>query len=181
LLIPSARPPHKKADQVASAEDRLEMVRLAAQGESSLEASDIELTRPGPSYTIETLRHFQDQIGDESKIHFIVGQDAFSEITTWKSYRALFATARFIVMTRPGSNPSQLEGFIQQEISTAYQFDAESNRYNHPDWHPVFCLDITHLDISASQIRERVREGQAIRFLVPAKVHDYIETKGLYR
>jgi nicotinate-nucleotide adenylyltransferase len=94
LLIPSANPPHKTAGQVADAEDRLEMVRLAVGGEPCLEASDVELARPGPSYTIQTLRYFQEQFGPESDIHFIVGQDAFSEITTWKSYRALFGTAQ---------------------------------------------------------------------------------------
>ena len=74
VLIPSARPPHKTADHVASADDRLEMVRLAIQGEPFLEVSDEELTRPGLSYTIETLRHFQDQFGQGSEIYFVVGR-----------------------------------------------------------------------------------------------------------
>jgi nicotinate-nucleotide adenylyltransferase len=103
LLIPSASPPHKNAGDIASAEDRLEMVRLAVKGTPYLEASDVELARSGLSYTIETLRYFQGHFGPGSTIHFIVGVDAFSEITTWKSYKQLFATAHFIVMTRPGA------------------------------------------------------------------------------
>lgn len=181
LFIPSAHPPHKMVDQVANAEDRLEMVRLAIQGEPSLEASDVELARPGPSYTIETLQHFQDRFGSEKDIYFIVGQDAFSEITTWKSYRALFGTAHFIVMTRPGSNLRSLEDFIHTQISEEYQYDPTSNQYNHPEWCTIFCLNITHLDISASQIRELIRQGRSIRFLIPVNVENFIANKGLYR
>lgn len=181
LFIPSAHPPHKMADDVANAEDRLKMVRLAIRGEPSLEASNVELARPGPSYTIETLRYFQDRFGSESNIYFIVGQDAFSEITTWKSYKALFGTAHFIVMTRPGSNLRSLENFIHTQISEGYQYDPTSNRYSHVGWCTIYCLDITHLDISASNIRELIRQGRSIRFLVPGKVKDFIIEKGLYR
>lgn len=181
LLIPSARPPHKTADHVAGAQNRLEMVRLAVHGEPFLEASDVELDRPGPSFTIETLRYFQDRFGHQSTIYFIVGQDAFSEITTWRSYKALFATARFIVMTRPGAKKKRLGDFIHAQISDAYRYDPKANRYRHPQWHEIFCLSITHLDVSASQIRHCIEQGRSIRFLVPRMVHEYIEEKGLYR
>ena len=181
LLIPSANPPHKTAHQVANAENRLEMVRLAVQGVPFLEASDVELTRPGPSYTIETLRYFQDRFGSESDIHFIVGQDAFSEITTWKSYQALFVTAHFIVMTRPRSKLRRLEDFIHTQISAEYKYDPTSNQYSHSRWRTIFCLDITYLDISATKIREWIRRGLSIRFLVPDAVQSFIDKKGLYR
>ena len=180
LLIPSANPPHKSADQVANAEDRLEMVRLAIKGVPSLEVSDVELNRQGPSYTIETLRYFQDQYGPGSEIHFIVGQDAFSEITTWKSYKELFSTAHFIVMTRPGSKLSGIEDFIHAHISQAYQYDAVLNRYSHPEWCSIFCVDITHIDVSASEIRDCVKHGRPIGFLVPDTVESFIVEKGLY-
>jgi nicotinate-nucleotide adenylyltransferase len=181
LLIPSAHPPHKRFVDVANAEDRLEMVRLAIQGEPSLEASDVELARPGLSYTIETLRYFQSRFGPESAIHFIVGQDAFSEITTWKSYQALFETAHFIVMTRPHAKLHSLQDFIHTHISREYRYDPTGNRYSHPRWCTIFCLNITHLDISATRIREWIRRGRSIRFLVPDAVQGLINKKGLYR
>lgn len=181
LLIPSAHPPHKVADHVANAEDRLEMVRLAIQDEPSLEISDVELARPGLSYTIETLRYFQEEFGSETDIHFIVGQDAFSEITTWKSYKALFVTAHFIVMTRPRPKLHSLEDFIHTQISSEYKFDPISNLYSHPRWCTIYCLNITHLDISATKIREWVRRGRSIRFLVPDVVQGFIDRKRLYR
>jgi nicotinate-nucleotide adenylyltransferase len=181
LLIPSARPPHKTGDQMASALHRLEMVRLAVEGVPFLEASDVELALPGPSFTIETLRYFQKKFGRQSEIFFIVGQDAFSEITTWRSYRELFSTARFIVMTRPGARIERLEDFIHTRISEAYEYDNKTNKYSHPQWHPISCLRISQLEMSASQIRDNIAQGRSIRFLVPGKVHDFIEGKGLYR
>jgi nicotinate-nucleotide adenylyltransferase len=168
-------------DHVANAEDRLEMVRLAIQGEPFLEASDVELARPGLSYTIETLRYFQEQFGSESDIHFVVGQDAFSEITTWKSYQALFVTAHFIVMTHPSSKLRSLEDFIHTQISAEYRYDPASNLFSHPRWCTIFCLDITHLDISATKIREWVRLGRSIRYLVPDVVQGFIDNKRLYQ
>ncbi len=181
LLIPSANPPHKGAEDMAAAEDRLQMVRLAVQGLPSLEASDVELARAGPSYTIETLQYFHNDFGPESVIHFLVGLDAFSEITTWKSYHRLFATAHFIVMTRPGSKLNNLKRFIHTHISRDYQYDTTASCYSHPRWCSIFCLNITHLEISATQIRTYIRQGRSVRFLVPDTVEQFINTKGLYR
>jgi nicotinate-nucleotide adenylyltransferase len=180
LLIPSANPPHKTADHVADAEDRLEMVRLAIRGVPFLDASDVEMTRSGPSYTIETLSYFRDYYGPGSDIHFIVGQDAFSEITTWKTYKALFGKAHFIVMTRPRAKLPSIEHFIYTHISEAYQYDAPRNRYVHPEQYTIFCVDITHIDVSASKIRDYVRHGRSVRFLVPETVEHFIIEKGLY-
>jgi nicotinate-nucleotide adenylyltransferase len=181
LLIPSARPPHKTSGHIAEAESRLEMVRLAIEGAPCLEASDVECARPGPSYTIETLRYFQDRFEGSGEIYFVVGGDAFLEITTWKSYRELFATSDFIVMTRPGNSLSSLEAFVHEHISDGYQFDSASSRYTHAEWCTIHCLSITHLDISATEIRKRVKQGRSIRFLVPDAVGGFIMNKGLYR
>ncbi len=181
LLVPSAHPPHKDAKDVAEALDRLEMVRLAVKRVPLLEASDVELGRPGPSYTIETLAHFQNHFGEQSAIHFIVGLDAFSEITTWKSYKQLFATAHFIVMARPGSNIKDLQGFIHRHISEDYQYDPMFNRFTHSQWCSIYCIKVTHLDISATEIRERIRQDRSARFLVPDSVEGFIKDNELYR
>jgi nicotinate-nucleotide adenylyltransferase len=76
---------------------------------------------------------------------------------------------------------SSIEDFIYTNISGTYQYDPTSKRYNHPEWCTIFCLNITHLDISASEIRERIGQGRSIRFLVPHAVEDFIAEKGLYR
>ena len=182
LLIPSAHPPHKNVEDLASSEDRFEMVGLAVEGIPFLEASDVELARSGsgPSYTIETLQYFQGQYGSTAVIHFILGIDAFSEITTWKSYKSLFAAAHFIVMARPGSKLKDLEGFIRENISDEYQCDKASNTFRHPSWCSIFSFDITHLDISATQTRARIKQKRSIRFLVPEPVEAFLKRKGLY-
>jgi nicotinate-nucleotide adenylyltransferase len=181
LLIPSSRPPHKVDHDLASAEDRLEMVRLAVEGVPSLEVSDVELARPGRSYTIETLHYFQDKSGPEGEIYFIIGHDAFSDITTWKSYKELFSAAHFIVMTRPGSSMASLEEFIHTKVSAGFQYDPAYNRYTHDRLCAICCVDITHLDISSTKIRDSIRKGRSVRFFVSDRVGDYIEKTGLYR
>ncbi len=180
LLIPSANPPHKNTKDIAEAADRFEMVRLAVDEVPFLEASDVELTRTGLSYTIETLAYFHDHFGPQGVIHFVVGLDAFSEITTWKSYKQLFATAHFIVMARPGSKLKDLEGFIHTYISTEYRHDSLSNRYSHPEWCSIVCLNITHLDISSTKVRQWIGQDRSVRFLIPDAVEGFIRRKELY-
>jgi nicotinate-nucleotide adenylyltransferase len=181
LLIPSAVPPHKSAQEIAGAKERLEMVRLAVRDVPFLEASDVELARPGPSYTVETLQYFQDIFGAHCVIYFIVGIDAFFEITTWKSYLQLFSLAHFIILARPGKRVDELRAFILTHISRDYNQEEAMEPYRHPEWRTIFFLRVTHMDISATQIRTRVGEGRSIRFLVPPQVEDYIKKKGLYR
>jgi nicotinate-nucleotide adenylyltransferase len=181
IWIPSAHPPHKSADALASPQDRLEMVGLAIEGTSFFEPSDVEIARSGPSYTIETLKYFQKQYGAQSVIHFIVGIDAFLEITTWKSFEGLFSTAHFIVMARPGATAKSLESFILEHLSKEYRLDGSTNAFRHPRWCSIFYIDITRLDISATETRKRIRKGRSIRFLVPRAVEHFITRKGLYR
>ncbi len=100
ILIPSAAPPHKPAEGVIDAGDRLEMVRLAISGYDEFTVSDVELKRPGPSYTIDTVRHFKSVYPEDADFHLIIGLDAILEIDTWKSYRDIFRLIPFIVMMR---------------------------------------------------------------------------------
>ena len=102
-LIPAAVPPHKESKDVAKAEYRLAMTRLAVEGDLDFSVSDVELKRSGPSYTIDTIAHFESILPDDSELFFIVGMDAFLDIETWKSYKDLFQEVPFIVMSRPGS------------------------------------------------------------------------------
>ena len=101
FLIPAALPPHKTPGAVANADDRLEMIHLAIADLSGLTVSDVELNRPGPSYTIDTVRHFKNTLANDSRIYLIMGLDAFLEIDTWKSYTELLEQIAFIVMARP--------------------------------------------------------------------------------
>ena len=180
LLVPSAHPPHRTSKDIADARDRLEMVRLAARGVPLLEASDVELSRPGPSYTIETLQTFHDRYGPECAIHFIIGFDAFSEINSWKDYKRLFAAAHFVVAARSGADLKDLEEVIHGQVSPQYTYDSTSRAFRHPELLAIFATEVTRYDVSGTQVRNCLRKNGSIAFLVPRAVEDYIYDRKLY-
>jgi nicotinate-nucleotide adenylyltransferase len=179
-FIPSALPPHKEVQPPITAVDRLEMVRRAVADHPFFEVSEVEISRPGLSYTIETLRHFSKKTGADTELFFMVGMDAFLEIKTWKSYKELFRFSHFVVLARPGS-PDALKTFLTEHISADYQYQPESKCYRHPELHTVFFRNVTALDISSTKIRSLVHEGRSIRYLVPKIVEAYIIHKGIYQ
>ncbi len=186
-FIPSALPPHKTEGTLATALDRYEMTCMALADEPDFNISDIEIKRTGPSYTIDTLRHFKALQTDEMQLFFMVGLDAFLEIHTWKSFRQLFDLAAFIVMARPqGPKPvSDIKGlaaqFTRERISAAYAMSAQGDAMVHPAKQPIYLAPVTPVDISSSRIREMIGQGQSIREWVAPTVAAYLEKKGLYR
>ena len=186
-LIPAAIPPHKEKENVAGAQERLEMIRLAIGDDPALKVSDVELKRTGPSFTIDTLKHFKSILPDETCLYFILGLDAFLEIDTWKSFRELFDEVPFIAISRPGSGAGEaskweaLESLLLSKVSRDYEFDESKQAFVHPVKKPIYIFDVTPIEISATEIRKRVQEGDAIKSMVPVKVKEYIESKGLYR
>jgi nicotinate-nucleotide adenylyltransferase len=187
VLIPAARPPHKTQAEVTRASDRLKMVKLSAAGRSGFAVSDVELKRSGNSYTIDTICHFKRSLSKDIEIFFILGMDAFLEIDTWKSYQALLEQVSFIVMNRPVLDCREtsarwriLENFLKSKISEEYTFSDTGSRFDHPKARPIYIFDVTSLDISSTGIRELVKKGRSIEFMVPEKVERYIKTRGLY-
>ena len=186
-LIPAALPPHKTTGMVTKAADRLAMIHLAISDLPGLTVSDVELNRPGPSYTIDTIRHFKLTLAKGARIYLIMGLDAFLEIHTWKSHQDLLEEIAFIVMARPDkeiSDPRQgwkvLEAYIKSTLSADNQFDAEHACYLLEGKQPIYICDIEALDISSTKIREKVKRKQSIEDSVPPEVADYIRLKGLY-
>lgn len=187
FIIPSAMPPHKKGHQVADAADRLKMVELGLSGYTGFSVSDVELQRSGPSYSIDTINHFKTTSGEDSQIFFISGLDAFLEIDTWKSYKELLRQIAFIVIARPifncndvSSRWKRLEEFIKDKISADYEFSEPSACFIHSGARPIYTFDVTSLDISSTRIRELVKTGQPITYLVPESVENYVKSRGLY-
>lgn len=187
LFIPSALPPHKESVCVADAKDRLEMIELALSKHPDFMVSDVELKRLGPSYTIDTVRHFKSILNEKTALYLIMGLDAFFEIDTWKYYMDLFLLVPFIVMARTfvGHNETevgwrQLEDYLRSKISDDYRFSAERSCFIHDRKHPVFTFDVTHVDISSTNIRQLVKKQRTIKFLVAKVVEDFIKSKGLY-
>ena len=187
LLIPSALPPHKEPGGVADARDRMEMIRLAFENYPDFTISDVELKRSGPSYTIDTVRHFNSTLPEDTAPYLILGLDAFLEIDTWKLYKDLFLLIPFIVMARTGAEHNDtvlrwktLEDYLKSKISDGYQVSASRSCYVHAEKQPVFVFNVTPVDISSTKIRRLIKKGRPIKSLVPEIVDDFIKTKGLY-
>jgi nicotinate-nucleotide adenylyltransferase len=182
-FIPSSLPPHKPLADIAGAADRHQMIELAISDQHSFNLSDVELDRPGLSYSIDTVAHFQAKFPDSTRLYLVLGMDAFLEIDTWKSFRILFNRIAFIVMNRPMETSTErdsLDVFIREKLSEEYRFSVSRSCYVHEEKQPIFMADVTGLNISATQIRDLVRRGKSIRYLVPDPVAEYIHAKGLY-
>ena len=186
-LIPAALPPHKTPGVVANADDRMEMIRLAISDFSGLTVSDVELNRPGPSYTIDTVRHFKITLTDDTQFYLIMGLDAFLEIDTWKSYGELLEQIAFIVMARPNADYPDadqgwkiLENYLKSNLSADYEFFIADRCYTSKGKQPIHIVDIGALDISSTNIRQNVKTNKTIENLVPARVAEFIKSKGLY-
>ena len=188
LFIPAAAPPHKALDGVADAGDRLEMIRLAISNAPGFSVSDVEINRAGPSYTIDTVDHFQSSAAGNARYYLIVGLDAFLEIDTWKSYKTLMRKIPLVVLARPEMGPeadrevrTSILTFLQEKISPDFVYSAASDCFQCADYPPLTVLSGGFRALSATFIRERIRSGAPIDTLVPALVGAFISRKGLYR
>lgn len=161
-LVPSAQPPHKPgAIELASPEDRATMCRLAVADDPFFEVSDIELRRLGPSYTIDTVLNFKAM--GHRNVAWLIGADMLQILPKWHRARELIMEATILIMRRPG-----------------YPIDWQTLP---PEFRPLQAnvVDAPLVDISATDIRRRIRTGGPVDGLLPAPVIQYIHEKGLYR
>ena len=181
IFVPSSDPPHKKKKTILPGAARARMLRLAIADHPHFTLSDLELKRPGKSYSIETIGAFRRLFGEKSSLYFIVGLDAFLEIATWKKYSALFTLCHFVVMTRPGFGKNFSRNHLPVELAGAFCYDSRKNVYTHSSGYRLFPREITALDISSTQIRNLIRKGHSVKYLVPAAVEAFIGKNKLYR
>jgi nicotinate-nucleotide adenylyltransferase len=158
MFVPAAHPPHRPGP-LASALDRFAMTALATSGHGAFVASDVELLRTGPSYTVDTVTLFLGQ--QPASLCLIVGSDTFVEMTGWKDAARIFAACEVAVVPRPGEESAALKPPFADTVG-------------------VSLVPGPTLDISATSVRARVREGRSVRYLVPRGVADYIAKRGLY-
>ena len=187
LFIPTGTPPHKRADTLAPADHRLEMVRLAIHGHPGFAVSDLEIQRPGNSYSVDTVTSLQSRYGPGTDLLFLIGLDAFLQISTWHRPSDLLHACRFVVFGRPGQMfrlvaglpllpPLRLEGLEALDSGRADRLDVpEEGRRG------ITLLRLPPCPISASDIRERVRGGRSLTDLLPPQVESYIIQAKLYR
>ncbi len=191
LFVPSALPPHKRPtgdDPIAPAEDRLAWVRLAVRDNPRFEVDALEIERGGSSYSVETLRAIGARIAPELPV-FVIGRDAFLEIGSWREPEALFALAHFAVITRPpyagetapDGRPGTLADWLPPGLRDAVDLDPGGLSGRHREAGTrVALLEIGALDVSASDIRTRLRDGRSVRYLIPDAVLHEIEKSGVY-
>jgi nicotinate-nucleotide adenylyltransferase len=180
LFIPTALPPHKETRDLISFSHRLRMVRLAVSGYPFFQVSDVEGRQKGKSYSIRTIRHFNNRTTPGTELFFILGLDAFLEIHTWKEFQRLFTLCHFVVMDRPGYNRKSIKDYVLQEISSEAIYYPTEKRFQHPGGRSIFLFRITLLDISSTRIRRLRQNHQSLRYLIPEKVENYILENRLY-
>jgi len=163
VFVPAARSPHKR-EPAAAAEHRYAMAVIATAEHPAFSVSRVELERPEPSFTLDTLRHFRASRLPTPEVAFILGADALCEVETWHRYRELAAECFFVAVNRPG-----------------YPLDRSSAELTPGLAARVERVEMPEIGISASEIRRRLAVGQSIRYWTPEGVRAYIAKHGLYR
>ncbi|TMA59219.1 MAG: nicotinate (nicotinamide) nucleotide adenylyltransferase [Deltaproteobacteria bacterium] len=161
-FVPAAAPPHRRGVALAAATDRHRMVELAVADVPGFRSWDVELQRPGPSYSVDTVRALRAEVGPAVRIAFVIGFDAFREFETWKEHATLFTLCDVVVMTRPPWPQRLGAEEIPLAAREAFRYDSSSEVFLHESGHVLSLQRIT-------------------RFLVSGTVERYIAEHRLYR
>jgi len=163
LLVPAAQQPFKHGEQVATPQQRLEMARLACAGNAAFDVSPIEIARAGTSYTVDTLRELR--AAGLGELYFVLGADAVADLHRWHAAREIIALAQIVAVGRPG--------FVLDLAALERSLPGLADR--------LTTLEGPQLEISSSDLRQRVADGRPIRYQTPDAVVEYITAHGLYR
>jgi len=163
LFVPAGEPWLKLDRNITPADHRVEMVRRAIGNNPHFKLCTLEVERPGPSYTVDTLTMLREQLGSEASLFFILGRDTLAGLPSWKEPKQLVQLCQLVVAPRLGSKDLQhLETELPELLDKVIQ------------------LDMPVIGISASGIRQRIAQGLSIRYLVPAEVEKYITEQKIY-
>jgi nicotinate-nucleotide adenylyltransferase len=168
LFIPCHTPPHKNAANLSAGEHRRRMVELAVEGNPRFQACDVELSRGGISYSVDTVAELQAQHERETEFYFIVGADSITELATWRECKKLLTLCTVVTAVRPGWNLSSWQP--HEGIYTPEEIAALKGHI----------METPLIGVSSTEIRRRRQRGESIRYLVPADVEEYIVNNNLY-
>lgn len=177
IVMPSHTPPHRPQPQ-ATAFHRFAMVALSVAGRRGWMASDDELTHPEPSYTIHTLGRLHARGLKPTDLYFLVGADAFADITIWRAFPDILDAAHFTVVSRPRHAVASLRSALPQladRMVNAGDWAGASRRTS------IILIDAPTADVSSTAIRSRQAAGESIDGMVDPRVQQHIEQHGLYR
>lgn len=164
LFVPAGQPPHKLGHSITPAEHRLRMVEIAIASNAAFGISRLDMDRPGPHYSVDLVRLFLEQAPPQVELFFVVGADSLEEMPSWKNPAGLLRLCRVLALSRPGHEPD-IE-YLARELPEVEQ--------------RVQVLKMPLIGVSGSDLRERVRQGRSIRYLVPEGVREYIYNHKLY-
>lgn len=159
VFVPTGQPWQKEGKSVTLAEDRYLMTVIATASNPRFSVSRVDIDRPGPTYTIDTLRDLRAERGEDWDFYFITGADALTQILTWRDHEELFESAHFVGATRPGHELSG-DGLPEDKVTL---------------------VEVPALAISSTEIRERVGMAEPIWYLVPDGIVQYVNKRWLYR
>jgi nicotinate-nucleotide adenylyltransferase len=162
------------------------MVRLAISSDPSLALSDVEIRRPGKSYTIDTIRLLQQQYGEQTRLYFLIGLDAFLDFPSWRDPQTLLTLCQFVVLSRPGLLFRSLSTVaLLPTIPYPSLADLDAGRISRIEapigTQRLICLKLPPCAVSASDIRSRIRQGLPVANLLPPLVESYILQHHLYQ
>ncbi len=168
IFMPAYIPPHKYVDDLAEAQHRYEMIKAAIGKKSKFEVSGLEIIREGKSYTIDTIQEILNHYGEDSEIFLIMGAESLNELELWKEIKKLSQLCHFVIVNRPGFK-TEVSARLVEIIGSTCISDLERLR-----------IEISPVDISSTNVRERVSDGVEIKGLVPESVEAYIKEHDLY-
>jgi len=168
VFVPSAAPPHKRDQELTSAESRLAMLELAIAGHEPFTVSRCEVDRAGVNYTVDTLRHFRAE-HPEAELFFVLGADMLLDLPTWREVGQVCELATIVAVRRAGVAEPDFDG-----LNGAVRPERIQRFREHQ-------VEMPALGLSSTEIRRRIAAGRSIRYMTPRAVEKYIETHGLYR
>ena len=176
-FVPSYDPPHRPLEPLASPFHRFAMVSLVAADHPTYRASDLELRRGGPSYTVDTLQELHGQGWRPAQLFFIIGADAFADVASWRAYPTVLDAANFVVIARAGTAAGPVTSHAPE---LAAKTAAAGTTPANPAATWIFPVESRTRDVSSSLIRQRLGRDESIADLVPAPVERHIMAYGLY-
>jgi nicotinate-nucleotide adenylyltransferase len=166
-FIPVGTPPHKEEENITNSGHRYFMTLLATITNPYFEMSKIEIENHGTSYTVDTIKKFKEAVDGDAQLYFITGADAIYELETWKNVKELLSICNFIAAGRPGID----------EYKVKKKIEYLNEKYNGN----IILTSVPALAISSTDIRQRIKEGKSIKYILPESVEYYIYKNNLYR
>jgi len=169
VFVPASSPPHKRGAALAPAAHRLRMVELAIRGNDHFEVDDCEVRRQGTSYTIDTILDMRQRRGEASELVFVMGSDTIRELPTWHEIGRLSRLCGFAAIARPGQALD-----VTPDLVRSLGEEGARRLVSQVIHVPV-------MQVSSTEVRQRLRQGRSVRYLVPDAVIEYIRQQHLYR